>query len=100
MVTGTHVPPGVDGLIKEMVAFPQVHRVWLFGSRARGDHRPRSDVDLAVEAPDADRRTWLALCELAEEADTLLTIDLVRVEEASPELAGRIRREGVMLYER
>ena len=27
----------------------------------RGDHRPRSDVDLAIEAPHADRRTWIAL---------------------------------------
>ena len=27
---------------------PLVRRVYLFGSRARGDHRPDSDIDLAV----------------------------------------------------
>lgn len=27
---------------------PLVRFVWLFGSRARGDHRPDSDIDLAV----------------------------------------------------
>lgn len=25
-------------------------RVWIFGSRARGDHRPFSDIDLMVES--------------------------------------------------
>ncbi|WIV99657.1 nucleotidyltransferase family protein [Kinneretia aquatilis] len=28
---------------------PLVKRVWIFGSRARGDHRPDSDLDVAVE---------------------------------------------------
>ncbi|GGJ04563.1 nucleotidyltransferase domain-containing protein [Neoroseomonas lacus] len=27
---------------------PLIRFVWLFGSRARGDHRPDSDIDLAV----------------------------------------------------
>lgn len=92
--------PAVDRLVTEFARRPAVARVWLFGSRARGDHRQRSDVDLAVEAPAADRRTWLELCRLVEEADTLLRIDLVRVEEAPPPLAQQILREGRVLYER
>ncbi len=27
---------------------PRLHGVWLFGSRARGDHKPYSDADVAV----------------------------------------------------
>jgi predicted nucleotidyltransferase len=94
------VSPAIDRLVEEIGAHPQVSRVWLFGSRARGVHRPRSDVDLAIEAPHADRRTWIALCDLADEAETLLRIDLIRLDEAPPELADRIRREGMVLYER
>jgi len=37
--------------------------VWLFGSRARGDHRPDSDVDLLVV--------------LRAEADLLADLDLI-----------------------
>ena len=92
--------PAVDGLVAELARHPDVVRVWLFGSRARGDHRERSDIDLAVEAPAASRRTWLELCRAVEETETLLRIDLVRVEEAPPELARQIRREGRVLYER
>ena len=33
--------------------------VWLFGSRARGDHRPDSDIDLLVVLPDGlDRSAY------------------------------------------
>lgn len=28
---------------------PFMIRVWIFGSRARGDHRPNSDLDIAIE---------------------------------------------------
>jgi len=28
---------------------PLVNRLWVFGSRARGDQRPDSDIDIAVE---------------------------------------------------
>ena len=27
---------------------PEIAQVWLYGSRARGDHRPDSDIDLAI----------------------------------------------------
>jgi predicted nucleotidyltransferase len=44
---------------------PKVRRVWVFGSRARGTHRPDSDIDIAVELePVADSEetllVWLA----------------------------------------
>jgi predicted nucleotidyltransferase len=44
---------------------PKVRRVWVFGSRARGTHRPDDDIDIAVELePVADSEetllVWLA----------------------------------------
>ena len=45
------LPEAVCRLVSRLGAEPSVHRVILFGSRARGDARPRSDVDLAVDAP-------------------------------------------------
>ena len=77
-----------------------MRRVILFGSRGRGDARPRADVDLAVEAPRASPGDWLRLLAMAEDAETLLPIDLVRVEEAPAELLERIRVEGRTLFER
>ena len=33
---------------------PGLERVWIYGSRARGSHRPESDIDLALDMPGAD----------------------------------------------
>jgi len=83
-----------------VAAFPEVERILLFGSRAKGDAEPRSDIDIAVSCPAAGTRTWLEICRVAEEAETLLKIDLVRLEEAAPEFRQRIESEGKVLYER
>jgi predicted nucleotidyltransferase len=94
------MPEAVRQLVARLGAEPCVRRVILFGSRARGDAQPRSDVDLAIEAPGASVHEWLRLADMAEDVDTLLRIDLVRLEEAPPELRERIRTEGRALYER
>lgn len=43
------------GAVADIVALcertPGLERLWLFGSRALGTHRERSDIDLAVDAP-------------------------------------------------
>lgn len=73
-------------------------RVVLFGSRARGDNLPRSDIDLAVygltQSGAAAFRVGLA------DLPTLLKFDFVAVSgETSPELLAEIRKDGVTLYD-
>jgi predicted nucleotidyltransferase len=89
-----------DLVAARLSSFPEVERVILFGSRARGDAGARADIDLAVEAPTADPLRWSDIEEAAENAPTLLMIDLVRLETAPAELATVIRSEGRVLYER
>lgn len=90
----------IEALVERIAHVPSVDVVWLYGSRARGDHRSRSDIDLAVSAPLASEREWSAVCEIVEDADTLLPIDLVRLEHAAPELKASVAAHGVKLYER
>jgi predicted nucleotidyltransferase len=87
-------------LITEFAKVPTVNKVILFGSRARGDHRPRSDIDLAIEAPFATNSHWLHINSIIEEADTLLSIDLVRLDEASDNIKDKIFQEGQLLHAR
>jgi predicted nucleotidyltransferase len=94
------IPPALPQLIKQLAVQPHLKRVWLFGSRARDDATERSDIDLAIEAPGADRREWLEVCRLVEEAQTLLPIDVVRLEDAPDALRTAIRKEGQILFER
>lgn len=65
----------------------------LFGSRARGDFRERSAIDLAVYGMPPENRTsfWFH----AEELPTLLKLDIVHV---APEFLSNIEKDGVILY--
>jgi predicted nucleotidyltransferase len=79
---------------------PGVGRVWLFGSRARGDGTRVSDIDLAIEAPNATAADWLDLrFRLAEDLPTLVLVDVVRWEQAPERLRQRILAEGVVLHD-
>ena len=70
-------------------------KVILFGSRARGTNRERSDIDLAVSGENILRFEEL----LEEQADTLLSFDVVNLDEiVSDKLRTSIDREGQLLY--
>ena len=76
-------------------------RLILFGSRARGDNRPRSDFDLSLDAPTMLDAEWVRLAlDVDEEAPTLCGIDLVHLQKAQPALRQAILDEGVIIYER
>ena len=87
-------------LAATIAAIPTVRRVILYGSRARGDAEERSDFDIAVDAPDASSRDWVTIFELADDAYTLLEIQIVRLHETGEEFRQRVAQEGIVLYER
>lgn len=92
-----HIP---DRVLKDIVRFAKYHdieRVILFGSRARGDHAERSDIDLAVNGMDFDGFYW----DIKENTHSLLMFDLVDLnQKISDELRKEIQREGIVIYEK
>jgi uncharacterized protein len=64
----------------------RLERVVLYGSRARGDHRPDSDYDIAVVIKQCGR-LWDELGTLSEITTTIL-IDTGAVISAKPLIAG------------
>jgi predicted nucleotidyltransferase len=82
--------------------YPEIQTIFLFGSRARGDAKPRSDFDLAVVAPGMPRSHWSRFAvEMQEDIPTLCELDLVLLDDtlATP-LRTRIQEESVVIYER
>jgi len=67
----------------------------LFGSRARGDARRWSDIDVGVRPRRPLPAGLLAETRAAlEESSLLLNVDLVSLDEAGPALRAAIEREG------
>ena len=74
-------------------------RLVLFGSRARGDHRPGGDVDLAVYGMPADRQA--AFWQACDELPTLLKLDIVQIRPGmDPAFLQNIERDGVELMDK
>ncbi len=92
--------PIIHHITEVLSQFPMVESVILFGSRARGDHRERSDIDLAVVCPDASIQDWFRMTDVIDEAPTLLKVDLVRFEKMQEAFQEEINLDGIVLYER
>jgi predicted nucleotidyltransferase len=81
----------------------RVDCAWLFGSVARGEAGPLSDVDVAVllnAAVPTEKRLDVAAALVEELERRCGRADLVLLEEASPALRHRVFREGLLLFER
>ena len=89
----------VDRLQSVLAHYPEVEKAVLYGSRAKGTHRPGSDIDLTL-CGGALNHTLLT--RIDNELDDLLLpyqIDLSLMTSLShPALLDHIRRVGVVLY--
>ena len=99
-----------EELLRSVVAYFNPRRVILFGSAARGEAGPDSDLDLLVILDDdtpPERRTLRAADE-ARQSYTLCPAGVIPCREATFEAKRRIAgtlpyeaaREGIIVYER
>nr|WP_125148078.1 nucleotidyltransferase domain-containing protein [Clostridium carnis] len=102
MLEAAHGNEHIKEVYKQIINFAkefQVHKVVLFGSRARGDNREKSDIDIAVYGcNDFDSLK----IKLDEELWSLLHIDVINMDSKyiSEELIKEIKKDGLVLYEK
>lgn len=96
-----HCPEFLAKLIESAVSRLDPDRIWIYGSRARGDEREFSDYDLAFDVPKKNATNWPGFSiETQDEAETLHKLDLVLFSSAKNELREKILKEGVLLHEK
>lgn len=87
-------------VIDEIIALAQknnVEKVILFGSRARGDYKESSDIDLAFQGGNSSS----FILDVDEDTTTLLEFDIIDLNKPiQKELVESIRQEGVLIYEK
>ena len=95
-IESTGIRPVVIEEIREIARHNRVEQVILFGSRARGDYKRTSDIDLAVVG---GHFAQFAL-DVDEDTSTLLMYDFVDMSrDIQPELRSDIERDGKILYQ-
>ncbi|WP_310386746.1 DEAD/DEAH box helicase family protein [Roseateles sp.] len=81
------ISPGARArLFKLFESLDGVRAVWIFGSRAQGLQRPRSDIDLAVDAPDLDARGFLRVKDQIENLGLIYRTDVVWLQDRHGEV--------------
>jgi predicted nucleotidyltransferase len=73
----------VNQICALLAQYPAVERAVLYGSRAKGNYKPGSDIDLTLHGSDLTPRLCATIAELKH-----------------PELEAHIQRIGVIFFER
>jgi uncharacterized protein len=88
-----------DLLVSTFAAEPRISRALIYGSRAKGNYRPGSDIDIALDAP---QMTYSDCLRLATTLDDLMLpwrIDLSLLHQIdNPDLLDHIARVGKPLW--
>lgn len=87
----------------------QLIGVWLFGSKARGDFGPHSDIDLLIVIPELDWSLWdeirLIAARVSLEHDTLLNTHILDQSHWDTQMQymgtlwWQVQRDGVLLLQ-
>lgn len=98
--------PGLDQheleTICEILAhFPEVERATLYGSRAKGTHNERSDIDIALFGTSLDRHDVNRIHLELDDSDLVTSVDLLDYNSINnPRLKDHIDRIGETIYRR
>jgi uncharacterized protein len=80
--------------------FPDVSKVFIFGSRAKGNFRAGSDVDLAIMDDQVSMKDLLRLRSKLEDSDLPYSVDVVHYPSIkSQQLKEHIDRVGQAFYQ-
>lgn len=88
----------VDEIVCIAQKYNYINKVILFGSRARGDNSPRSDIDLAIYS---DKSLVEFIEDIEMNAHTLLEFDFSDMKAIDDEFfLEQIKKEGIVIYEK
>ncbi len=94
--------PKIIQKLRTFFATEPIEKAWVFGSYARGEETPESDVDILVRYTQNTCLGLFGISALNEKLENLLgkKVDLVDEESLYPRVAKSVNREKIQVYER
>jgi predicted nucleotidyltransferase len=95
-------PQDIAVITQALRLFPEVEEVILFGSRAKGNFKPGSDVDIAVKGEKVTHTTIIQLSSYLNEETVLpYFFDVIQIEKITNKaLLEHVNRVGKNIYTR
>ena len=92
----------ISAITNVVSRFVEIDQAVLFGSRAKGNYKAGSDVDISIEGEKITHRTVIRLSAFLNEVTRMpYHFDIVQFNAIkNEELKEHIRRVGIILYER
>lgn len=88
----------ICGLIRANRITNQSIEAWIFGSRARGDFKPFSDVDIVISGqPAVNEKQLQELQSSFEESELPYKFDLVLADQIYPQYKTQIEKEKIRI---
>lgn len=91
----------IDDIVSVLEQYPKIDKAYIFGSRAKGNYRPDSDIDISIKGHDI---TYIDIINLSVKIDDLnigLSVDIVNYNSIKePALKEHIDRVGIEFYSR
>ena len=94
--------PAIQELCAVFARYPQVEKAVLYGSRAKGNYKNGSDIDLTLYGGnDLTLRVLHSIANALDDGPLPYTIDLSIFRDLSdPDVVEHIQRVGVTMYEK
>lgn len=88
--------------IREFMAKQPIQKAWLFGSCARGEDLPSSDVDILVQYDDSESISLFTISRISIMLKKLFNrnVDLVEQDGLLPFASDCANRDKILIYER
>ena len=92
----------IENLVKPIAQKYKVKEIYLFGSYARGEETPESDIDIMVTYLPGTCLGLFGIAKLTESLEALLgkRVDLVEQGSLYPRVANAVESEKIQVYER
>ena len=94
-------PATLEKLNSVFAAYPAIASVLIYGSRAKGNYRPGSDIDLCIKGEEMPLAEFLQIEDQIDDLMLPYTVDLSQYRQIdNPDLIAHIDRVGVAIYDR
>lgn len=96
------LPDGTCSTVRQILAsYPQIEKAVLYGSRAKGNYKAGSDIDLTLFGTALNHTLLMSISTALEESDIPYTVDLSLFDQIeTPTLREHIERVGQVFYVR